>query len=61
MAEGFIVVGLDGEGGVVGGSVEKGGFCKIKEDWLLSGRQSVSLELCYSKENVCCWLVRTVI
>lgn len=41
MAEGFIVVGLDGEGGVVGGSVEKGGFCEIKEDWLLF-RKSVS-------------------
>lgn len=50
MAEGLIVVGLDGEGGIVGGSVEKGGFCEIKEDWLLS--MEVSQEL--FQEDVGC-------
>lgn len=43
MAEGFIVVCLDGEGGVVGGSVEEGGFSEVEEDWLSI---EVSLELC---------------
>jgi hypothetical protein len=32
VTEGFIVACLDGEGGIVGGCVEEGGFGEIEED-----------------------------
>ena len=38
MAEGFIVVGLDGEGGVVGSCIEEGGFGEVEEDFSHSAR-----------------------
>lgn len=33
VAKGVVVVGLDGEGGIVGGGIEEGGFGKVEEDW----------------------------
>jgi hypothetical protein len=32
MAEGLVVVGLDGEGGIVGGRVKERGFGKVEEN-----------------------------
>ena len=54
MAEGFIVVGLDGEGGVVRSGIEEGRLCEVEQDLSLrkvSWRKFHDFILSSSSEN----------